>query len=171
MEIELIDCPACGKRVSSQASSCPQCGQPINTGQSENNTAIGGDQLAGIKIILCAILAVVMIIFSTMRVDPLLRLAVGIILCAIAFAGKGKLDSTRRTNNRPVEPALPKDVLYIGRGALWSMIIGAIIFPIIFAPIAVFLGLLAVSKKNKLGWWGIIGGGFELIWVIMFDFI
>ncbi len=29
MMIELIDCPACGKRISSQASSCPNCGQPI----------------------------------------------------------------------------------------------------------------------------------------------
>lgn len=127
--------------------------------------------LQGLKLFSAAILAVVMIIFSTMKVDPLLRLGFGIILCVIAFAGKGKLGPTRQTNNRPVEPALPKDVLYIGRGALWSMIVGAIIFPIIFAPIAVFLGLIAVSKKNKLGWWGIIGGGLELIWVIVFDFI
>ena len=171
MIVELIDCPACGNRVSSQAVFCPKCGQPINAEGPGNHIGTGSDQLAGIKIILCAILAVVMIIFSTMKVDPLLRLGVGIILCVIAFAGKGKLGPTRQTNNRPVEPALPKDVLYIGRGALWSMIVGAIIFPIIFAPIAVFLGFIAVSKKNKLGWWGIIGGGLEIIWVIMFDFI
>ena len=147
--VELIDCPACGNRVSSQAVFCPKCGQPINAEGPGNHIGTGSDQLAGIKIILC----------------------VGIILCVIAFAGKGKLGPTRQTNNRPVEPALPKDVLYIGRGALWSMIVGAIIFPIIFAPIAVFLGFIAVSKKNKLGWWGIIGGGLEIIWVIMFDFI
>lgn len=104
--------------------------------------------LQGLKIILCAILAVVMIIFSTMKVDPLLRLGFGIILCVIAFAGKGKLGPTRQTNNRPVEPALPKDVLYIGRGALWSMIVGAIIFPITFAPHCSLSGALA-SQQEK----------------------
>ena len=29
MSIQLIDCPACGSRVSSQAAACPHCGQPI----------------------------------------------------------------------------------------------------------------------------------------------
>ena len=29
MGIQLIDCPACGSRVSSQAAACPHCGQPI----------------------------------------------------------------------------------------------------------------------------------------------
>ena len=28
--IRLIKCPACGKEVSNQAESCPECGQPIN---------------------------------------------------------------------------------------------------------------------------------------------
>ena len=27
--IKLINCPACGREVSSQARSCPHCGQPI----------------------------------------------------------------------------------------------------------------------------------------------
>ena len=29
MNIQLIDCPACGSKVSSQAAACPHCGQPI----------------------------------------------------------------------------------------------------------------------------------------------
>ena len=29
MSIQLIDCPACGNKVSSQAAACPHCGQPI----------------------------------------------------------------------------------------------------------------------------------------------
>ena len=29
MSIQLIDCPACGNKVSSQAVACPHCGQPI----------------------------------------------------------------------------------------------------------------------------------------------
>lgn len=29
MSIQLIDCPACGSKVSSQAAACPHCGQPI----------------------------------------------------------------------------------------------------------------------------------------------
>ena len=29
MNIQLIDCPACGNKVSSQAAACPHCGQPI----------------------------------------------------------------------------------------------------------------------------------------------
>ena len=29
MNIQLIDCPACGNKVSSQAAACPYCGQPI----------------------------------------------------------------------------------------------------------------------------------------------
>ncbi len=29
MPIQLIDCPACGGKVSSQAMACPKCGQPI----------------------------------------------------------------------------------------------------------------------------------------------
>lgn len=30
MAITLINCPACGNKVSSQATSCPKCGQPIS---------------------------------------------------------------------------------------------------------------------------------------------
>lgn len=29
MSIQLIDCPACGSKISSQAGACPHCGQPI----------------------------------------------------------------------------------------------------------------------------------------------
>ena len=29
MSIQLIDCPACGSKISSQAGVCPHCGQPI----------------------------------------------------------------------------------------------------------------------------------------------
>jgi len=29
MNIQLIDCPACGSKVSSQAAACPHCGQPV----------------------------------------------------------------------------------------------------------------------------------------------
>lgn len=29
MSIQLIDCPACGSRVSSQAAACPYCGHPV----------------------------------------------------------------------------------------------------------------------------------------------
>lgn len=30
MNIQLVDCPACGGKVSSQAMACPKCGQPIH---------------------------------------------------------------------------------------------------------------------------------------------
>ena len=29
MSIQLIDCPACGSKISSQAGACPHCGHPI----------------------------------------------------------------------------------------------------------------------------------------------
>ena len=29
MSIQLIDCPACGSNISSQAGACPHCGHPI----------------------------------------------------------------------------------------------------------------------------------------------
>lgn len=31
MSIQLIDCPACGSKVSSQAVACPHCGQPLRS--------------------------------------------------------------------------------------------------------------------------------------------
>lgn len=36
-QLELIDCPACHKQVSSEAVSCPQCGHPINQ---QNNPVV-----------------------------------------------------------------------------------------------------------------------------------
>ena len=36
MSIQLIDCPACGNKVSTKANACPHCGQPIPTIQSQS---------------------------------------------------------------------------------------------------------------------------------------
>ena len=33
MSIQLLDCPACGNKVSSQAAACPHCGQPVGNNQ------------------------------------------------------------------------------------------------------------------------------------------
>jgi len=42
---------------------------------------------------------------------------------------------------------------------LVSGIIGIFIFPVIFGPAAIVLGILALNKRNNLGWSGIVLGG------------
>jgi len=37
----LINCPECGKRISNQAESCPNCGHPINFIKYEKNKREG----------------------------------------------------------------------------------------------------------------------------------
>lgn len=46
---------------------------------------------------------------------------------------------------------------------LVSAIIGLLILPILFGPCGVLFGIIGVSKKNDIGWAGIILGGIEIL--------
>ena len=53
--MSLINCPACGKQVSTEAASCPHCGQPIAGPRKSSGT--GGCCLVG-GLLLVAVVAV-----------------------------------------------------------------------------------------------------------------
>lgn len=51
----------------------------------------------------------------------------------------------------------------LGVLSLVTGIISLFVFSIVFGPAAIILGVLALNKRNNLGWTGIILGGFVVL--------
>ena len=51
----------------------------------------------------------------------------------------------------------------LGVLSLVTGIISLFVFSIVFGPAAIILGVLALNKRNNLGWTGIVLGGFVVL--------
>lgn len=109
MNIELVDCPACGNKVSSQAVACPHCGQPL-----------------------CA---------EPRNFGP----------------------AAPRPAQSAGADAAEQNIRLIGILSIVSGVIGLLLFPVIFGPAGIILGVIAVRKQERSGWWGIGLGGIETV--------
>lgn len=70
-----------------------------------------------------------------------------------------QLSRTLSSHSEPGTPAMSNGQL-LGVLGLVSGIIGIFIFPVVFGPAAIVLGILSLNKqKNKLAWTGIVLGG------------
>ncbi len=62
-------------------------------------------------------------------------------------------------------PPHPEAARAWGIVALATGILGFVILPILSGPVALVAGIVAVRLGNRTGWWGIVLGGGQLIYV------
>lgn len=65
--------------------------------------------------------------------------------------------------NQGVETPIMSNGQLLGVLSLVTGIISLFVFSIVFGPAAIILGVLALNKRNNLGWTGIILGGFVVL--------
>jgi hypothetical protein len=62
----------------------------------------------------------------------------------------------------PAPPEIQSRGRPVGIAAIVAGVLGLFVLPIIFGPIAIILGTVAVVQGYRGAWLGIIGGGFQV---------
>jgi hypothetical protein len=61
------------------------------------------------------------------------------------------------------DPSVPEGARAVGIAAIVSGVLGLLVLPLIFGPIAIVLGVVAVAQRHRAAWWGIALGAFQVI--------
>ena len=64
------------------------------------------------------------------------------------------------------DPSVSEDARAFGIAAIVSGVLGLFILPIVFGPIAVVLGTIAVVQRHRAAWWGLGLGIAQLVMLI-----
>jgi hypothetical protein len=64
------------------------------------------------------------------------------------------------------DPSVPEGARAVGIAAIVSGILGLLVLPIIFGPIAIVLGVVAVAQHHRAAWWGIGLGAAQLVMMV-----
>jgi hypothetical protein len=65
----------------------------------------------------------------------------------------------------PPVPVTQQPGRAVGIAAIVSGVIGILILPIVFGPLALILGIVAVSQGYRAAWSGVILGGVEVVYI------
>ena len=61
------------------------------------------------------------------------------------------------------DPSVSENARAMGIAAIVSGCLGLLVLPLIFGPIAIVLGVIAVAQRHRAAWWGIALGTFQIV--------
>jgi len=61
------------------------------------------------------------------------------------------------------DPSVAESARAVGIAAIVSGVLGLLVLPLIFGPVAIVLGVVAVAQHHRAAWCGIALGAFEVV--------